>query len=102
MNEESEKVMDTNNYDPIQKDFIDEKGNEATMFIEPGNAYPLNMGKANYKLVKALRSPSTRNPRNNIFRSDIGFKSSGFAQVTILAVIAALAVLFVSYLIFGF
>ena len=83
----------------IKREFVDEAGDNSTLLLEPTNNYQLNMGKRNYKLASNMR------PRNNplvkrrtLFRSDIGFKSSGFAQVAILSAIASIAGLVFIYL----
>ncbi len=99
--EEMKEVKES--YDPIKKDFIDEHGDESTMIIESSNTYGLNMGNARYKLVNSMKPKS--NPlvrKKSLLRTDIGFRSSGFAQVTVLAAIASLAVLIVCYLVFRF
>ena len=93
-----EKVM---GYDSIKADFIDEKGEESTIYAEPTNTYQVNMGKGPYKLNHSNPLVKKRT-KESLFRSDIGIHSRGFAQVASLAIVAALAVVIICYLIFRF
>ena len=97
MEEEREKVM---GYDPIKADFVDENGEESTVYVEPTNTYQVNMGKGPYKL--AHTNPLVKKRTKSLLISDIGSHSRGFAQVAGLAVVAALAVIIICYLIFRF
>ena len=85
----------------IQKNFIDEKGERATITIESQNSYNTNLNNNTYKLAENMHpknNPLVKTKHENILNSDIGFKSGGFAQVAVLAAITAIAGLIFAYL----
>lgn len=104
----------------IDKDFVDENGEKATMHIESVNGYKVNMfNNSKYKLANfssknndligankkknfLTRDIGFKTKRNGLFTSDIGIKSSGFAQVASLSFIVALAGLFIMYIMFRY
>lgn len=90
----------------VEKDFLDEQGEKATLHIESTNGYKVNMfNQGKYKLANNGKSPKDLlgiKRKNSLFTSDIGFKSHGFAQIASLSLIIALAGLFVFYLMFRY
>lgn len=103
----------------LDREFVDENGKNASVHIESTTGYNVNkfnVGK--FKLVNTMKKKPdllgvkksnllTREigPKvkgTGLFTSDIGFKSSGFAQVASLAFIVALAGLFVMYVMFRY
>lgn len=100
MNENLEKGYDTS--------FIDEKGEEEVMHIESLNGYKVNMNNnSKYKLMNSKQNTgdifrSFNKKRRNMLLRDVGFKSSGFAQVASLSVIIVIASIFVLYLLLRF
>ena len=112
--------MENNENVGIEKEFVDENGSKATMHIESATGYKVNMfNHGKYKLANSssknndligankkknflTRDIGPRIKGNGIFTSDIGFKSSGFAQVASLSFIVALAGLFVMYIMFRY
>ncbi len=86
----------------IEREFKDERGEEVKMIIEPTNPYQLNMGKNNYRIAKEMRPDKMKKVGRNLFVSDIGVKSGGFAQVFFLASLVAIAGVVVAYLLFSF
>jgi len=85
----------------IQRDFIDEKGERATIIIESQNSYNTNLKQNHYKLAENMRpknNPLVKARKENLLNSDIGFRSGGFAQVAALAAITAIAGLIFAYL----
>lgn len=100
--------MDNNEMEnvAIDKEFVDEHGEKATMHIEPVNGYKINMfNQSQYKLANAAKGHKDLlgvKRKNGLFTRDIGFKSSGFAQIASLSFIVALAGMFVFYLMFRY
>lgn len=90
----------------MDRDFLDEHGEKATMHIEPVNGYKVNMfNQGKYKLANVKHSGKDLlgvKRKNSIFTRDIGVRSSGFAQVASLSLIVALSGLFIFYLIFRY
>ena len=104
----------------IEKEFIDEHGEKATVQIESATGYKVNMfNNGKYKLANLssknndligankkknflTRDIGPKIKGNGLFTSDIGIKSSGFAQVASLSFIVALAGLFVMYVMFRY
>ncbi len=103
----------------IDREFIDEKGDKASLHIESANGYNTNISNlGKYKLANLNRKNDSivknkngilnreisfgRRNGGSIFTKDIGFKSSGFAQIASLSLIVAIAGLFVMYLLFRF
>jgi len=85
----------------IEREFIDEKGDRATITIESQNSYSTNLKENSYKMAENMRpknNPLVKARKENMLNSDIGFKSSGFAQVAALAAITAIAGLIFAYL----
>ena len=103
----------------IEKEFLDEQGQKSTLHIESVTGYKVNMfnngkyrlvnSKKNIDLIGAKKKKNflTRDigPKikgTGLFTSDIGVKSSGFAQVASLSFIIALAGLFVMFVLFRY
>ena len=101
----------------IDKDFIDENGEKATMHIENANGYRVNMFKNNnYKLANSTKKSGLLGIKNsflnkdiglktrrlNLFTKDIGVKSSGFTQVASLSFLIALAGFIVMFILFRY
>ena len=90
----------------FDKEFVDEHGDKATMHVEPMNGYRVNLfNQSKYKLANSTNSRKNLlgvRRKNGIFTRDIGFKSSGFAQIASLSFIIALASIFVFYLMFRY
>ena len=86
------------NDERIEKEFKNENGDDEKMIIEPTNPYQLNMGRNNYRIAKEMRPVKTKSLRRNLFISDIGIKSGGFAQVFFLASLLAICGVVVAYI----
>jgi len=83
----------------LQKDFIDEKGNEHTVIIEGEHKNILR--NKNYKLQHEFENKKKKAAKG-IFTSDIGVHSHGFAGIMSLALILAVATLTIAYLLLKF
>ena len=87
-----------------QKDIINEDGTEETIIISSNDNYTLNMFKnysiANHKVKK--ESKFTRKFKNSILGSDVGFKSSGFSNIAILATLIAVGAICIMYFLWRF
>ena len=112
--------MEENNNVGIDKNFVDENGQNASVHIESATGYNVNrLNSVNFKLVNTMKKKPDllgANKKGNLFTRDIGpkikgtgfftrdigVKSSGFAQVASLAFIVALAGLFVMYIMFRY
>lgn len=84
----------------MSKDFVDEKGHKSEMIITSESEKNVNL-KPNYKLQR----PASDNKYmkkgakgKGAFTSDIGIKSEGFAPIFTLALIVALGVIAIVYL----
>ena len=84
----------------VTQDFVDEKGHKSEMIITSNNNEKLIL-KGNYKLQR----PETNNKYmkkgakgKNIFTSDIGIKSEGFAPIFTLALIITLGVIVIAFI----
>ena len=103
----------------LEKEFIDEKGEKASLHIESATGYKTNINNlGKYKLANLNRKNDSvvknktgflhreisfgKGNKDSIFTKDIGFKSSGFAQVASLSLIVAISLLFIMYLLFRF
>lgn len=89
----------------IDKEFIDENGEKATLHIESSNGYGLNMSnRGRYKLANFGKNKVNANGvvKKNIFLRDIGVKSSGFTRVAGLSMILVIGCLIIMYLLFRF
>ena len=89
----------------IDKEFIDENGEKATLHIESSNGYGLNMSnRGRYKLANFGKNKVDTNGvvKKNIFLRDIGVKSSGFTRVAGLSMILVIGCLIIMYLLFRF
>lgn len=100
-------------------DFVDERGEKATLQIESVTGYNINLFNNNkYKLANLSRKNDLIGANKNkgflhkeigpkikgtgLFTRDIGVKSSGFAQVASLSFIIALAALLVMFVMFRY
>lgn len=100
-------------------EFLDENGAQSTMHIESATGYRINMfNHGKYKLANSRKSNDLIGANKNknfltreigpkikgtgLFTSDIGFKSSGFAQIASLSFIVALGILFVLFILFRY
>lgn len=84
----------------IRQDFVDEKGNKAEIFITSNNEEKLILSP-NYKLQR----PESQNKymkkgvrAKSMFTTDIGIKSQGFAPIFTLALIIALGIVTIAYI----
>jgi len=100
--------MDNNEMNSVgfDKEFVDEHGEKATMHIEPVNGFkPNKFNQGQFKLANAMKSQKDLlgiRRKNGLFTRDIGFKSSGFAQIASLSFIVAVAGIFIFYLMFRY
>lgn len=81
------------------KNIVNEDGTEETIIITSNDDYTLDLVK-NYSIAnhnQKKESKFQRKFKNSILGSDIGYKSSGFSHVAILATIIAVGVLCVMY-----
>ena len=85
----------------VTQNFVDEKGHKSEMIITSNNDEKVIL-KGNYKLQR----PESNNKYmkkgvkgKNIFTSDIGFKSEGFAPIFTLALIIALGVVVIAFIV---
>ena len=89
----------------IERDFLDEKGDKSTIIIEEQNSYNTNLKNGHYKLSKNMLpngSLHTERHHQNIFNTDIGIRSSGFAGVAALSAITVIAGLIFAYIVLKF
>lgn len=84
----------------VTQDFVDEKGHKSEMIITSNTNEKLIL-KGNYKLQR----PDSNNKymkkgakAKNIFTSDIGVKSEGFAPIFTLALIISLGVIAIAFI----
>jgi hypothetical protein len=84
----------------IKQDFVDEKGNKSEILITSNDEEKISLSP-NYKLQR----PESNNKymkkgvkAKNIFTSDIGIKSQGFAPIFTLALIIALGLVAIAYI----
>ena len=84
----------------VVQDFVDEKGHKSELVITSAGNGKVNL-KPNYKLQR----PESDNKYmkkgakgKGTFTSDIGFKSEGFAPIFTLALIIALGVVLIAFL----
>lgn len=84
----------------IKKDFVDEQGNESELILTSNDNAKINL-KSNYKLQR----PESNNKymkkgakAKNIFTSDIGIKSEGFAPIITLSLIIVIGVLIIAFI----
>lgn len=82
----------------MEKNFIDERGEESKVVIESGNDFQINMSGGSYKLANEMR-PRKRTGRKGIFTSNIGPGSNGFAGIATLAIIVALAGIIIAFIV---
>ena len=83
------------------KDIINEDGTKETIVITSNDDYTLNMTR-NYRLAnhqQKKESKFSKKFKNSLLGTDIGYKSSGFSHVAILATIIAIGALCVMYII---
>ena len=88
----------------FQRDIKNEDGTEETLIITSQDNYNLNMNQ-HYKLANHTQkkeNPLVQKFKGSILGTDIGFKSSGFSNVAILATIIAVGVLCVMYFLWRF
>ena len=84
----------------VVHDFVDEKGNKSEMIISSNNEEKITL-KPNYKLQR----PKSDNKYmkkgakgKSAFTTDIGVKSEGFAPIFTLALIIAVGVIAIAYI----
>ena len=88
-----------NNY---QKDIKNEDGTEETIVITSSDTHTIDLSRT-YKLANQKReSKFARKFKNSILGTDIGYKSSGFSNIAILATIIAVGTLCVMYFLWRF
>ncbi len=84
----------------ITKDFVDEKGQSASMVITSNSEEKVDL-KPNYKLQRpdSVNKYMKKGAKpKSIFTSDIGVKSEGFAPIFTLALIIAIGTLAIALL----
>lgn len=86
----------------IEKEFVDENGEENKMVIEATDVYQLNLEKNNYRIAKEMKPKKLKKFYKNAFISEVGIKSSGFAKVFLLSFIVAIAAVVILYLMFKY
>ena len=84
----------------ITKDFVDEKGDKTELILTSNDNTKVNL-KSNYKLQR----PETDNKymkkgakAKNIFTSDIGVKSEGFAPIVTLSLIIVIGLIIIAFI----
>ncbi len=83
----------------LERNFIDEKGDEYSISITPKDDRDINLGNRTYKLQTPYEDNKyTKIKKNGIFTSEIGIKSTGFAPIFTLALILALGALAAAFL----
>ena len=88
----------------FQKEIKNEDGTEETLVFTSKDNYTIDTSKK-YTLVnhqEPKESKLAKKFKNSILGTDIGYKSSGFSNVAILATIIAVGTLFVMYLLWRF
>lgn len=88
----------------FQKEIKNEDGTEETLVFTSKDNYTIDTSKK-YTLVnhqEKKESKLTKKFKNSILGTDIGYKSSGFSNVAILATIIAVGTIFVMYLLWRF
>ena len=87
----------------IEKKFVDEKGEKATMYIEKMDSGESNIKtNSKYKLANINLKGNNPKRKKNIFTSDIGVRSSGFAQIASLSFIIAVAGIIIMVIMFRY
>lgn len=84
----------------VTHDFIDEKGHKSAMIITSDTS-ELVLLKGNYKLQRPdsdNRFMKKGSKGKNTFTSDIGVKSEGFAPIFTLALIIAIGVIAIAFI----
>lgn len=84
----------------ITKDFVDEAGNKSEIIITSNNSEKINLSP-NYKLQRPISDNKYMKKGakgKGAFTSDIGIKSEGFTQIFTLALIIALGVVAIAYI----
>lgn len=84
------------------KDFVDEKGQNSTMTIQSKDNITVKLANRSYKLQTPYGNKYQKMKKKNIFTSDIGIKSSGFAPIFTLALIIAFGGILIAYLLLRF
>lgn len=88
----------------FQKNIKNDDGTEETLVFTSNDNYTIDTGKT-YKLsnrTETKESKLVKKFKGSVLGSDIGFKSSGFSNVAILATIIALGTLCVMYFLWRF
>ena len=88
----------------FQRDIKNEDGTEETLIITSQDNYNLNMNQ-HYKLANHTQKKENalvKKFKGSILGADVGFKSSGFSNVAILATIIAVGVLCIMYFLWRF
>ena len=88
----------------FQRNLKNDDGTEETLVITSNDNYNLNMNKT-YKLANHTQrkeNPLVKKFKGSILGTDIGFKSSGFSNVAILATIIAVGALCIMYFLWRF
>ncbi len=88
----------------LSKNFVNDDGAEEKLVATSNDDYEVNLAK-NYTLSNHKEQKQSRLAqkfKGSILGADIGFKSSGFGSVAILAAVIALAAILVMYFIWRF
>ena len=88
----------------FQRDIKNEDGTEETLVFTSNDNYKIDTNQK-YKLAnhqEKKESKLTKKFKNSILGTDIGYKSSGFSNIAILATIIAVGTLCVMYFLWRF
>ena len=88
----------------FQRDIKNEDGTEETLVFTSNDNYKIDTNQK-YKLAnhqEKKESKLTKKFKNTILGTDIGYKSSGFSNIAILATIIAVGTLCVMYFLWRF
>ena len=84
----------------ITKDFVDEKGNKTELILTSSDNERINL-KPNYKLQRpesANKYMKKGAKAKNVFTSDIGVKSEGFAPIVTLSLIIVIGLEVIAFI----
>ena len=88
----------------LSKEFVNDEGNKETVIAESNDNMNVKIDKnyilSNRKEVK--ESKLAKKFKGSMLGADIGFKSSGFSSIAGLALVVALTVIFILYLLWRF
>ena len=88
----------------LSRDMVSEEGKKETVVATSNDNYKVKLN-GNYTLSnhsKKKENKFVKKFQNSIFGSDIGVKSNGFSSIAVLALVIALTVVFILYLLWRF